>query len=200
MCINHLECGSEWVGLGVDIIEDSRLDARSLLSSMRHHRPAHFWNTNTLMLGIGMHALNKLMTTCTSTFALRVLAGDAPSTPGTLASSWVFTWMLVWLMLHSFTWRGGWNGWTQRVDFCVCSGPGLELVRSEVAQEESWRSPCAIGFVGRLRLRWHQARHQLAHKALILFSANISISIHSFNSPAPMYILADFPSPNFFAH
>ena len=31
--------------------------------------PVHLWNANTLTLGIGVHALNKLMTTCTSTFA-----------------------------------------------------------------------------------------------------------------------------------
>jgi len=160
---------------------------------MRHHRPAHLWNTNTLTLGISMHALNKLMTTCTSTFA-------ASSTRRGCSIDARNSCLIVGLHMDvsaayaRLIYLEGWMEWLEpESGFLRLFGPGLELLRSEVAQEESWRSPCAIRFVG--RLRWHQARHQLAHEAPILFSPtskSISISIHPFSSPTPMYILADF--------
>ena len=61
--------------LGVDVVEDDRLDIQSLLPSMCHHRPAHLWNTNMLTLDIGIHALNTLTLASSSTFRGHTIDG-----------------------------------------------------------------------------------------------------------------------------
>ena len=59
--------------LCVDVVEDGRLGAQSLMHlcviTSDALRPAHLWNTNTLRLGIGLYALNMLKTAYASTVA-----------------------------------------------------------------------------------------------------------------------------------
>jgi len=59
--------------LGVEVVEDGRLDAQSLLHlcviTSDALRPAHLWHTNTLTLGISLYALDTLKTAYASTLA-----------------------------------------------------------------------------------------------------------------------------------
>jgi len=112
--------------LGVNIVEGSRLDARSLLSSMRYHRPAHLWNTNTLTLSIGVHALNKLMTICTSTFAASSTSRGCTIEARNVSAAYAAP-----------VYLEGWMEWLDlECGFLRFFGPGLELVRLSEEGEE----------------------------------------------------------------